>query len=176
MGHGRVLGLDRFVAGNRDYGIFEIEDCDRLNAANHAPIAFFFACYTGAYDANCASLAEKVALAPNGPVAVYAASRLSAPYGMSVLGASLLECALNDESESLEEHTLGEIILQAQKRAMTPSTEIEDEEALEFNPEDVFSEDSEAKKDDENSPNPTLTLDGEMENNVSNKKNEKKFI
>ncbi|MBQ2038107.1 MAG: hypothetical protein II486_01505 [Thermoguttaceae bacterium] len=169
MGHGRVLGLDRFVAGNKDYGIFEIEDCDRLNASNHAPIAFFFACYTGAYDANCASLAERIALAPNGPVAVYAASRLSAPYGMSVLGASLLECALNDESESVEEYTLGEIILKAQKRAMTPATEMEEQEALEFNPEDVFSEDSEAKKDEEDSPKPFLTLDGESANDVSDK-------
>lgn len=120
MGHGRVLGLDRFKSSKQEYGIFEIDDSVFLNNSFKSPIAFFFACYTGAYDANCVSLAEKVALSPNGPVAVYAASRLTAPYGMCVLGASLLETAFLSDFSGVEDEPklLGRIILESQKNAL----------------------------------------------------------
>ncbi len=120
MGHGRVYGLDRFEAKNRDYGIFEIDDCAFLRSNATSPIALFFACYTGAYDANDVSLAEKTALSPNGPVAVFAASRLTAPYGMCVLGSALMERAFSrDSSKIIEEPAiLGRLILDSQKIAL----------------------------------------------------------
>lgn len=129
MGHGRVLGLDRFEGKDRDYGIFEIDDCQELNNPFKSPIALFFACYTGAYDANCASLAEKIALSPNGPAAVLAASRLTAPYGMCVYGSSLLEVAFASDFSGVEDEPklLGDIILQAQKKALAPSSSIEEQ-------------------------------------------------
>ena len=122
MGHGRVLGLDRFQPSSfQDYGVFEIGDCANLKSERGAPIALFFACYTGAYDANCQCLAEEVAVSSDGPVAVYAASRLTAPYGMCVLGYSLMLSAFeSDLSGMTEQKTLGRIVLEAQKKALSP--------------------------------------------------------
>lgn len=129
MGHGHVQGLDRFEENDCDYGVFEIEDCAYLNNPNKSPIALFFACYTGAYDANCLSVGEKLAISPNGPIAVYAASRLTAPYGMCVLGASLLEVAFSSDLSGVEDEPklLGQVILDAQRLALCSYKEQDDE-------------------------------------------------
>ncbi len=148
MGHGYVYGLDRFETESKDYGIFEIDDCESLRCDKTSPIALFFACYTGAYDARETSLAEKVALSPNGPAAVYAASRLTAPYGMCVLGASLMERAFSENEE--EPPLLGQIILDAQKKSLDPPKEPEedaDDSESELN-EDLIFDDSVAEKND----------------------------
>ena len=120
LGHGRVFGLDRLTtASGGDYGVFEIDDVPALRSPNAAPIALFFSCYAGAYDANEPCLAEAVALSPNGPVAAIAASRRTAPYGMCVLGSSLLDAAFNDVKPNNDAPlTLGEIFLQAQRRTL----------------------------------------------------------
>lgn len=122
LGHGRVFGLDRLTTANGgDYGVFEIDDAPGLRSPNAAPIALFFSCYAGAYDANEPCLAEAVALSPNGPVAAIASSRRSAPYGMSVLGASLLEAAFDEaNADAAQSLTLGEIFLRAQRRTLEP--------------------------------------------------------
>ena len=122
LGHGRVFGLDRLtVANGSDYGVFEIDDVPALRSPNAAPIALFFSCYAGAYDANEPCLAEAVALSPNGPVAAIAASRRTAPYGMCVLGSSLLDAAFNDVNSNADKPlTLGQIFLQAQRRTLEP--------------------------------------------------------
>ena len=120
LGHGRVFGLDRLTtASGGDYGVFEIDDVPALRSPNAAPIAFFFSCYAGAYDANEPCLAEAVALSPNGPVAAIAASRRTAPYGMCVLGSSLLDAAFNNANLNNDAPlTLGQIFLQAQRKTL----------------------------------------------------------
>jgi hypothetical protein len=122
LGHGRVFGLDRLTtADGGDYGVFEIDDVPALHSPNAAPIALFFSCYAGAYDANEPCLAEAVALSPNGPVAAIAASRRTAPYGMCVLGSSLLEAAFGDANSNNDAPlTLGQIFLQAQRQTLEP--------------------------------------------------------
>lgn len=144
LGHGRVFGLDRLTtASGGDYGVFEIDDVPELRSPNAAPIALFFSCYAGAYDANEPCLAEAVALSPNGPVATIAASRRTAPYGMCVLGSSLLEAAFNNVNSNNDAPlTLGEIFLRAQRRTLEPP------------PTDPTSqdEDVEIQFDDETSP------------------------
>lgn len=122
LGHGRVFGLDRLTtASGGDYGVFEIDDVPALRSPNAAPIALFFSCYAGAYDANEPCLAEAVALSPNGPVAAIAASRRTAPYGMCVLGSSLLDAAFNDANRNtVKPLTLGEIFLRAQRQTLSP--------------------------------------------------------
>ena len=118
LGHGRVFGLDRLTTeAGGDYGVFEIDDAPRLRSPNAAPIALFFSCYAGAYDANEPCLAEAVALSPNGPVAAIAASRRAAPYGMCVLGSSLLEAAFNNADDDAPS-TLGELFLRAQRQTL----------------------------------------------------------
>lgn len=152
LGHGRVFGLDRFqTASGGDYGIFEIDDCPALDSPQTAPIALFFACYTGAYDANYRSLAEEVALSPTGPVAAIGASRRTAPYGMIVFGASLLETAfgpVDAAPETLETpETLGEILLQAQRKTLEPPPSPQDN----VEPDADFSD--EIQFNDEKTPN-----------------------
>lgn len=122
LGHGRVFGLDRLTtASGGDYGVFEIDDVPSLRSPNAAPIALFFSCYAGAYDANEPCLAEAVALSPNGPVATIAASRRTAPYGMCVLGSSLLDAAFNASNSNADKPlTLGEIFLRAQRKTLEP--------------------------------------------------------
>ena len=125
LGHGRVFGLDRLTtASGGDYGVFEIDDVPALRSPNAAPIALFFSCYAGAYDANEPCLAEAVATSPNGPVAAIAASRRTAPYGMCVLGSSLLDAAFNDvNSNDQEPLTLGQIFLRAQRKTLEPPSD-----------------------------------------------------
>jgi len=122
LGHGRVFGLDRLTtASGGDYGVFEIDDVPSLRSPNAAPIALFFSCYAGAYDANEPCLAEAIALSPNGPVAAIAASRRTAPYGMCVLGSSLLDAAFDEANSNADKPlTLGEIFLRAQRKTLEP--------------------------------------------------------
>lgn len=147
LGHGRVFGLDRLTtASGGDYGVFEIDDVPSLRSPSAAPIALFFSCYAGAYDANEPCLAEAVALSPNGPVAAIAASRRTAPYGMCVLGSSLLDAAFDDANSNADRPlTLGEIFLRAQRKTLEPP------------PNDAApqSEDAEIQFDDETSSKET---------------------
>ena len=132
LGHGQVFGLDRAFSGDgREYEIFDLPDCQHLNSPHTASIACFFACYTGAYDVAWRSLAEEVALHPTGPVAVIAASRRTAPYGMCVFGSALLEAAFGEEetessSDLSRPRTLGEIYLCAQRSSLASVTPRED--------------------------------------------------
>ena len=160
MGHGRVLGLDRYYSSQgKDYGIFEIGDCQYLNSPKTSPIACFFACYTGAYDASVRSLAEETAISPNGPVAVIGASRRTAPYGMCVLGSALLESAFDGEltENSADGYaTLGDVYYRAQRLSLEsfdePDIESDaDEKNFGFDDDSVDNpsrDDSENVKDD----------------------------
>lgn len=115
MGHGFHQGLDLLRTPDGDYPILNEEDIDLLNCSAGPPILLFFACYTGALDAYDESIAEKIALSPKGPIAVLAASRISMPYGLSVLGVELLDTAFAKEVP----RTLGDIVRDA-KRKMVP--------------------------------------------------------
>ena len=171
MGHGRVLGLDRYQPSEyQDYGIFEIDDCKYLNAQGAPPVAFFFACYTGAYDANCKCLAEQIVLSPNGPVAVYAASRLTAPYGMCALGSSLMQVAFDSDLDGVgvTYKRLGDIVLQAQREAAFSSankSEEEEDEDDEFDVDLVFEEDV---ADSSDATQQESRADSDSEANASN--------
>ena len=123
LGHGRAIGLDRYLApSGRDYGVLEIDDCAKFNCKDHSPIMLFFACYTGAYDASRRCLAEEALLQKDGPVAVLAASRRTAPYGMCYFGSALLESAFSqtpsNDVEAEEYRTLGSIYLKAQRQTL----------------------------------------------------------
>ncbi len=130
LGHGRATGLDRYLSPNgNDYGVLEIEDCAKFNCVGHPPIMLFFACYTGAYDASRRCLAEEALLQKNGPVAVLAASRRTAPYGMCYFGSALLESAFSHNSskdaKTEDYRTLGSLYLKAQRQTLSETDEDE---------------------------------------------------
>ena len=114
MGHGFYDTLDYLQTPEGELRIMESGDAAAVDVRGGMPILLFFACYTGAYDATVPSLAEQLALRPNGPAAVIAASRTSMPYGMASLGAELLGQVFPPDGSRVD-RTLGEILLAAKR-------------------------------------------------------------
>jgi hypothetical protein len=80
-----------------------VADVANIDCQQCRPLAVLVACYTGAFDARQDSLAEELALADKGPVAVIAATRVTMPYGNTVFGYELLRACFRDRPASLGE-------------------------------------------------------------------------
>lgn len=112
MGHGQRKNLDVIRVPQGYYPILDVRAAPWLKCRTTPPIALLLACYTGGLDSREPCLAETLLSAPAGPVAVMASSRMSMPYGMSVMGIELLRGYFGERRE-----TLGELVLEA-KRGM----------------------------------------------------------
>ena len=93
-GHGRVTALDRVPrpsAENPAGGppVLDAASADQLTGP-HGSIALMLACFNGAVDAPPRCLAERMLTTPGGPVAVIAGTRVTMPYGNSMLSLSLI--------------------------------------------------------------------------------------
>ncbi len=113
MGHGNIGHLDFIREDDLWHCIMDEKCLPKIQPGPKSPIAVFLACYTGAFDAKDDSIAERLLKQPNGPIAALAGSRMTGPYGMSVLGSEMLEICFDERCE-----TLGEILRQAKCRAM----------------------------------------------------------
>lgn len=112
IGHGHYRTLDHMRGPEGEHRILTADDIAQLRCETGNPIAFFMACYTGAYDAAQDCLAEEMLRTPGGPVAIFSGSRVTMPYAMAVMGTELLgQCFVHHAP------TLGEAIKNA-KRAM----------------------------------------------------------
>ena len=119
IGHGHRYGLDQLHAGGRRYHIFDIRDTAKLNSRRGSPIACMLSCYTGAFDQPRDCLAEEMLREPGGPVAIFAGSRVTMPYAMSVLSLAMMK-----EMFEHRRATLGEVFLRAkQSLASTNDTD-----------------------------------------------------
>jgi hypothetical protein len=118
LGHGHSTSLDRVSIPGERFHIFDIRDCEKLQAQSGAPIAIMLACYTAAFDQPQDSLGEALLRTEGGPVAVYGGSRVTMPYAMAVMGSGLME-----EYFQRRPDTLGEAILSAKRRTMAPLDE-----------------------------------------------------
>ncbi len=118
MGHGQVTELDHVPGpGGTLRPVLASDDVHLLERpANSAPIALVFACYTGAFDANVDSLAERMLFANGGPIAVIAGSRVTMPYGNAIAAQGLIEACYSDRTERL-----GDAWLRAQHELATPT-------------------------------------------------------
>jgi len=125
IGHGYHLGLDRIHTPAGDYPILDASDVADLKSEHGFPIALFLACYTGAIDAREDCLAERMLAAPGGPVAVLAGSRVTMPYGMSVMAKELL-----DECFRRRTATLGEALLHAKQAMVRPPAADDQQRAM----------------------------------------------
>ncbi len=114
LGHGQHRSLEPLRTPGGDFPTLSAEDLVSVRSPNGASIALLFCCYGGVPDATTSSLAEEMFRQPNGPVAVFAASRTTMPYGMSVLGIELLQ----EATTSAGQKTLGEMILAAERRTI----------------------------------------------------------
>ncbi len=110
IGHGFPYGLDEVQTPGGTYPILANDDAEKLTART-PPIALFLACYTGAFDAWDDCLAERMLARDGGPVAVVAGSRVTMPYGMSVLATELV-----DQCFQRQAATLGDAMLAAKQR------------------------------------------------------------
>ena len=115
LGHGHRTRLDYIHTPAGYAPVLEAETVARLNCPPAAPIAVLLACYAGAFDGPTECLAELMLRAEKGPVAVICGSRVTMPYGMSLLGTGLLR-----EFFTAQQPTLGEVLLHS-KRGMTCS-------------------------------------------------------
>ena len=112
MGHGQRQHLDWLQVPGGALPILDCSDVARMHAQHGSPIAVFLSCYTAAYDQAEDCLAEEMLRHEGAPVAVLGGSRVTMPYGMTVLGT-----ALADEFFHHRTQTLGEVVLHA-KRSM----------------------------------------------------------
>lgn len=113
LGHGLPTELDRVRTLKGAEPILSVRDVPQLQCGPHSPVAVMVACYTGAVDAPSDCLGEELVLADNGPVAVIAATRVTMPYGNTVLGCELLRACFGGRQASL-----GDILRQAQRRTL----------------------------------------------------------
>ena len=91
-GHGWIDQLDRVPHSSAGIPVLDSSSVNRLNrAADGAPIALLLACYTGAMDAPGDCLAEQMLLAEGGPIAVFAGSRVTMPYGNATAAVALID-------------------------------------------------------------------------------------
>jgi hypothetical protein len=112
LGHGHVDSLDYFELERRPCPILEGGDLAMVAIPQGPPVAVMLACYLGAFDASRPCFAEQLLLKKDGPIAVIAASRVSMPYAMGVLGSELLR-----ECFQLQTAEVGEILRSAKVRA-----------------------------------------------------------
>jgi hypothetical protein len=116
VGHGLPTELDRVPTSTGIRPILSTRDVPQLHCGPHNPLAVLIACYTGAMDAPQDCLAEDLLLAEEGPVAVIAATRVTMPYGNSVMGYELLRACFRDRPIAL-----GDVVRLAQRRVLTPT-------------------------------------------------------
>jgi len=114
LGHGLPTMLDVAATPRGPRPILAVDDVPKLRCGANGPLAVLVACYAGAIDARSDSLAEELTLSERGPVATIAATRVTMPYGNSVLGCELLRATFRDSPG-----TLGDIWLRAQRNALS---------------------------------------------------------
>ena len=109
MGHGQPFGLDRVTAPNGRFPIMTMDDIDELKYRQAPSIALLFACYTGAFYAE-ESFAERLVRHRHGPVGAVAASGVTMPYGMAILGDGMAHAFFSNRHA-----TLGDLFFAAKR-------------------------------------------------------------
>jgi hypothetical protein len=113
LGHGWPTELDRVRTALGEEPILSVADVPRIRCRSRSPLAVLVACYTGAFDSRPDCLAEELLVAEHGPIAVIAATRVTMPYGNTILGYELLSACFKDRPEGL-----GDVLLLAQRRTL----------------------------------------------------------
>ena len=118
LGHGRETELDHVRTATGTQSILSIGDVQKLRRGGHSPLAVLVACSTGAIDSPGGCLASELLKADEGPVAVIAATRITMPYGNTVLGCELLRACFRDRPDHL-----GETLRIAERKTLDSPTD-----------------------------------------------------
>jgi hypothetical protein len=115
VGHGLPTELVYAATASGHNSMLSMRDVPDLHCGPHNPLAVLVACYTGAMDAPRGCLGEELLLAEEGPVAVIAATRVTMPYGNTIMGCELLRACFQDRPVAM-----GDILRLAQRRVLAP--------------------------------------------------------
>jgi len=116
LGHGLPTELASAPHSIGKRSILSTRDVPNVRCDPHNPLAVLIACYTGAMDSPQSCLAEELLLAERGPIAVIAATRVTMPYGNTVMGCELLRACFQDQPAAL-----GDVLRLAQRRVLSPT-------------------------------------------------------
>jgi hypothetical protein len=114
FGHGHPQMLDPLSTPLGHLATLHVNDFPQFHCRKSLPIVFLFCCYSGVFDLEPYSLAEKLIHQPEGPVAVFAASRTTMPYGMSILGTELLQEYIKKQNEIVQNEMIQNKITETQ--------------------------------------------------------------
>jgi hypothetical protein len=108
VGHGAVTRFAPAEYRGYDYEVGTSDDAAALRIAAGKPLFFSIACDTGAFDrpAGLPSIAERMILNADGPIAVFAASRESHPYPNALYGQGIIEHFVNEHPATVGEGIL----------------------------------------------------------------------
>jgi Peptidase family C25 len=115
VGHGMPTELIYAATASGYESLLSMRDVPQLHCSPHNPLAVLVACYTGAMDAPHGCLGEELLLAEEGPVAVIAATRVTMPYGNTIMGCELLRACFQDRPVAV-----GDVLRLAQRRVLVP--------------------------------------------------------
>jgi hypothetical protein len=117
VGHGLPTELVYAATATGFKSLLSTRDVPQLHCGPHNPLAVLVACYTGAMDAPHGCLGEELLLAEKGPVAVIAATRVTMPYGNTIMACELLRACFQDRPAAL-----GDMLRLAQQRVLAPTS------------------------------------------------------
>ncbi len=124
LGHGTLDALAPLDAGRLQFPVFGQQHALRLHCQNGSPIALFFSCYTGAFDARRDCLAETLLRNPQGPVACVCGTRMTMPYGLATFSHEILQATGGEPQPNL-----GTLLTDAKVRlCQTPAADSENAE------------------------------------------------
>jgi hypothetical protein len=110
-GHGAVTALDNVPPTADGTPVLDRSSVTKLDRpASSAPIAVMLACYTGAMDAGENSLAEQMLLTQGGPIAVFAGSRVTMPYGNTTAAVGLINAVYEEKLPRLGDAWLSTLL------------------------------------------------------------------
>ena len=117
VGHGLPTELVYAATATGYKSLLSTRDVPQLHCGPHNPLAVLVACYTGAMDAPHGCLGEELLLAEEGPVAVIAATRVTMPYGNTIMACELLRACFQDRPAAV-----GDMLRLAQQRVLAPTS------------------------------------------------------
>ena len=105
IGHGAVSRFAPAEYRGYDYEVGTADDARSIRIPSGKPLFFSIACDTGAFDRpeGVASIAERMVLNPDGPIAAFAASRESHPYPNALYGLGIIQRFLDHHPPTVGE-------------------------------------------------------------------------
>ena len=98
-----------------------MERIGEIDCAQRLPFALFFACSNGAYEGPADSIAEATLWLERGPIASFASSDISHPYGNAVLAYEVQRTLLDPSTA-----TFGASLMEAKRESMTHVDDVRD--------------------------------------------------